>query len=593
MINEKKYYSTELNKILRRYINRERYGDYAVLIEDILQRRAYEFNFSNDEMEMQAINLIKNLEEIQFVPREVIGKCTGKYYPQERKIRLNQDYFTELENEEDFESFADGIYETLTHEVYHVIAEGDKEQGLVYYNDEKKEWEGIALDEIFTEVAADRATFSRTSQDAERYRTNTQSYSELTFATNLLAASLGTTEREILKNGIQNRTTFMKFFASRFYKVENAQYAKSELFDKFESSFDLIYNIDCLADEIYDIECLENNDERKEIIEQTLSSSLTSLFKSAYDLASFQITNDIEAKPCLEYVSQLTYRFAKLERIIQDVLDEFEETEFFTQEDRMKLELDIQNSRISLVDRVNQIDTLVVNKYKFENDKALYEQFELAKKGMLLQNKDILKKKYDIVIKEGSIEDVKSITEDLQYTKYILEEDFDNGKGWDNKPAGIILKRILDKHIQFQQESSIENSSGCDKGEIGELEEINDGVVSEELKILQPDEQPKNKSKVSDDKKSIFKMAKEKVNTFFQKLKNRNLLKLNFQSKESNEDNSQYYANSAGVKVENQFDKRYSVDSQSLERIYKEQSIKIEEIITNDSKNKNERQDQK
>ena len=72
----------------------------------------------------------------------------------------------------------------------------------------------------------------------------------------MLAASLGSSEREILKSGIQNRTTFMKFFMSKFYKLEDAQYAKNELFDNFESSFDLIYNIDCLADKIYDIECL-------------------------------------------------------------------------------------------------------------------------------------------------------------------------------------------------------------------------------------------------------------------------------------------------------------------------------------------------
>ncbi len=582
MTNEKPYYNTELNKTLRKHINKERYGDYAVLIEDILQRRAYEFKFSNDEMEIQAINLVKNLEGVEFVSRDIIGKCTGKYYPGERKIRLNQDYFTELENEEDFENFADEIYETLTHEVYHAIVEGDNESGLVYYNDEKEEWEGTALDEIFTEVAADRCTISRTSQDAERYRTNTQGYYGLTFATNLLAASLGSSEREILKSGIQNRTTFMKFFMSKFYKLEDAQYAKNELFDNFESSFDLIYNIDCLADKIYDIECLEDNDERKEIIKQTLSSSLTSLFKSAYDLASFQITSDIEAKPCLKYISQLTYRFAKLERIMQDTLDEFEETEFFTQEDKQKLELDIQNSRKSLAVRINQIDALVANKYKFKNNEAFYEQFELAKKGMLLQDTEMLKEKYDIIIREDSIGNIKSITEDLEYAEYILEEDFDNGRCWDNKPAGTILKRILDKHIQFQQESSIENIFG------------NDENVSEELELVQFEEQLENKSKVSDDKKSILKKAKEKVNIFFAKLKNRNLLKINFLIGESSKDNSQYYASLASMKVENQFDKRYKMDPQSLNSIdNKEQSIEVEEIMTDDSKNDKQIQNQK
>ena len=143
MTNEKPYYNTELNKTLRKHINKERYGDYAVLIEDILQRRAYEFKFSNDEMKIQAINLVKNLEGVEFVSRDIIGKCTGKYYPGERKIRLNQDYFTELENEEDFENFADEIYETLTHEVYHAIVEGDNESGLVYYNDEKEDRKSV------------------------------------------------------------------------------------------------------------------------------------------------------------------------------------------------------------------------------------------------------------------------------------------------------------------------------------------------------------------------------------------------------------------------------------------------------------------
>ena len=87
------------------------------------------------------------------------------------------------------------------------------------------------------------------------------------------------------------------------------------------------------------------------------------------------------------------------------------------------------------------------------------------------------------------------------------------------------------------------------------------------MEIVQFEEQLENKSKVSDDKKSILKKAKEKVNIFFAKLKNRNLLKINFLIGESSKDNSQYYASLASMKVENQFDKRYKMDPQSLNSI--------------------------
>lgn len=192
--NEKLYYNNNLDKLLSMYITRERYGDFAIILKDIFHRRAYEFDFSNEHMLDEVMRFANNVQKVSFVPQSEMSfeRAMGVYMSAEREIRLSQDYFANCEISLTEEQFGEKMFETLTHEVYHGISNDKNGIGLTYYNYLHRQWEGTALDEVFTETAANRASIARTPEDAERYRSDTDGYPDITFATNLLAASVRT-----------------------------------------------------------------------------------------------------------------------------------------------------------------------------------------------------------------------------------------------------------------------------------------------------------------------------------------------------------------------------------------------------------------
>ena len=60
----KQYHNEELQKILEKGLTKYRYGDFAEILQDIFQTRAFEFNYSNEEMK-DIIPIVNNcIEEI-------------------------------------------------------------------------------------------------------------------------------------------------------------------------------------------------------------------------------------------------------------------------------------------------------------------------------------------------------------------------------------------------------------------------------------------------------------------------------------------------------------------------------------------------
>lgn len=200
--NEKLYYNDNLNRILSQYITYQKYGDFAVILKDIFHRRAYEFEFSNEHILDEVMNFVNNVQKVSFVPRGEMSfeRAMGVYMPAEHEIRLNQDFFANCEITLPEEQFGEKMFETLTHEVYHGIGDRKSGTGLTYYNYLRGQWDGTALDEVFVETAANRASIARKPEDAEHYRSDTDGYPDITFATNLLAASVRTYRKRNFKS---------------------------------------------------------------------------------------------------------------------------------------------------------------------------------------------------------------------------------------------------------------------------------------------------------------------------------------------------------------------------------------------------------
>lgn len=128
-MSEKVYYNENLEKILNHYIKEEKYGGFKPLLNEIFQRRAYEFGFDDRHMKKEIRNFERRIEKIKFginIPKanEFHLAC---YYSGLRK----GDIFFNCESNILKNNNIDWIelYEALTHEVYHAISHHIKSLG--------------------------------------------------------------------------------------------------------------------------------------------------------------------------------------------------------------------------------------------------------------------------------------------------------------------------------------------------------------------------------------------------------------------------------------------------------------------------------
>lgn len=483
--NVKQHYNRRLDLILSRYITPKRYGEFAPVLKEIFQRRAYEYEFTEKEMKLQVSNFVDNVKKIEFASEDEdeLEYDEGSYSHNSETIYINRDYLINLEKEGISRTeIVEELFETLTHEVYHAIVDIEDDTGLAHWDDVTEQYSGNALDEIFTEVSADRTSFSRTAEDAERYRSRTTGYSKITFAVNLLAAGLGVTEKKLLKSGIQNRHELMKLFTSRFPNENTAQFAKKELFDKFEASLDIVYNALYQSDDI-----------AYEVNSQMMSSALTSLYANIYNLAILQTSYNME-EPTDEYISSVHYRFLKMERIMKDSLDDFKSGGYINDEQ---------------IQYVNYMTSIL--------------RSTMANK--VLELKGITTPQVDPVLT------VTSATQDMLYNGIVIREDFDNGKQWDNEEVINRIFSIYDKNVpRIQQyEDTLEMPT----------------VMVEDLQFVDTDVTPVVTDEMTQENKTgIFDKIKTNISAFFIRLKNSRQAKLN-PPQEASTDKSEYYASLA------------------------------------------------
>ena len=494
MSNEKEYYDKDLEKILRTKITREKYGNFALIIEEVFQRRAYEFGFSVEQIEQEVENFVRNVNSIGFVSKEEmsgVSNAMGVYCSGESAIKINQDYFNNKFGN-DFENNQLGIelYEVLTHEIYHAISD-DKaigRLGLSYWDGQK--WKGNALNEICVETAADRATYSKTTEDADRYRRKTSGYSDITFVTNLLAASIGVSEKEFLKAGTQNRGKLSEVFYSKFPNMDVGNFAKNDIFDKIEANLDIIYNLNYHPDAGID----------RDMKNALFKSSLISLYSNVYDLASLQIATD-ETKTLPEATADATYRFLKMEKIMKDSLEEFAKYGMINENDIKEIQIATYDYRNTIAKKVNALTNLNDEKYKIQDPIVLQEQFERAKQFTFYtaSNIEMLSNNYGFEMVYKNIKEIEEDTKDLEYTEYVLKEDYDNGRQWDNVSLSIVLGKMYKEHMQNVFEKSSQKT--------------------EEIPIITDDMLDKKKE-------SFFGKIKNGFKNIFTKFQNRNLKQL-------------------------------------------------------------------
>lgn len=573
-MNEKPYYNKAIDDDLRRIIPRQKFGDFTVILQDIFHRRAYEFGFSEQEILEQARNFASRVHAIRFVPASEMSSETamGVYYPNQ-EIRLNQDYYLRQESRVGSElEFGEALYETLTHEVYHAINDYSELGYLGVSYSARDGWRGTALNEIITETAADRATISRTAEDAEKWRRDTDGYSDITFATNLLAASLGVTEKQLLHDGLQDRRALNNLIMSQFPTRKHGEIAQKKYFEAFETALDSVYNIEYKSERA-------TNQTEWEMKRSMLKGALAGLYDSVYELAGYQMA--VDERPITQEVSgEAEHRFAKMERIIADSMQYFSKTHDFTQQDVKEIYESIKDSRNRVANQVIGIDLLRKQGAKITNPRDYAKLVNMARNGTIFNgnNPKRINERYGITFPRyiGHME-ASSITMDMEYSSHILREDFDDGMQWDNESAAIVITKIFREDMErrgvrpkdyykfasmdteeipviddFDKTEEIPVVDDPDKTE--EIPVVDDPDKTEEIPIIDDLDKTEPIPVVEENKGFFAKMA-DQIKGFLTRFKNRGQQQLAAGKTTAPVDKSDYYADL----VTPSFDERYKV----------------------------------
>ena len=163
----KDYYKERQIQLIKSIIPEDKYGAFTPLVYDILLRRAYTFEQSDEDIIHDAKKVMENITKIEFAGRDQFHdsiQVLGHYDIESGIIQLNADSY-EIESDKDI------LYESLTHEVYHAIATDRRDPerittGLEFFDDQG-ELVGTIFNEIFNEAAADLTAVNRTSDEKQ------------------------------------------------------------------------------------------------------------------------------------------------------------------------------------------------------------------------------------------------------------------------------------------------------------------------------------------------------------------------------------------------------------------------------------------
>lgn len=232
-MEEKEYidcYSESLQSIIDKYIKTNKYGKFTPILAEIFQRRAYYFNYTDSEMQEQIINFTKNAKSIQLVSSKTFRKkdravTVGGYSVRDKAILLNSDSFNNkkklfdeigMDETKKARILALEMYNILSHEVYHAISKKGKFLGLQEHGVKDIQRNGVALNEVITEVASTITSFGATEKDFINNAKSTYGYDKITFFTKLLSDAIGVSEKEILKAGMESRRKLQDVIYAQF-----------------------------------------------------------------------------------------------------------------------------------------------------------------------------------------------------------------------------------------------------------------------------------------------------------------------------------------------------------------------------------------
>lgn len=301
-------HNEELQKKLDKKITNRIYGNFKPIIDEIFQRRFYEFgHLEGFDIDQEIENFTRNVKRISYDEEMPQGAAYKKNSVLGGIILINGKQMEKLEPEQKLSLFF--------HEITHAITDRNtNEQGLkkkitfadklkVQLNDALGRYDdndlikGSALDEIFVEDTAEKLTFS---DDSDKFQKKGVGYTSMSFATSLLATAIGMSRTELIYAGNQPRENLIQKILGQYPSEVRDEAA--ERFEKFEMSLDRLYQ------DLYINRRISEAPQR-----------IGSVVGNIYDLASLKISSD-NREVSSDYLAELLYRNTRMEQITEYTL---------------------------------------------------------------------------------------------------------------------------------------------------------------------------------------------------------------------------------------------------------------------------------
>lgn len=450
----KQYKNDKLLSLVQSLIPNDKYGEFTPLIHEIVMRRSYTFNLTEEQITHDIENLLNNCKTIQFSNNFKKNSTLGRITLSKKLLEINDGAFSK---NTDYEK----MYETLTHEVYHAMSAKRTTNNKIYtglqFFDEKGNKSGTPLNEVFNEAAADLASYSRTSNDESNYFHKTKAYPNITFVVPLLAASLGVTEKEMIKAGISSRDELIEFMSSKIPENEREDFLFS--FEKFE------FQLDSLK-KFTDMTKAELTEDDKRNIE----NAYTEIGNFSFNTLYASLIND--NRPLTKEVQEeFEYRRDAVSEIISNAHKNFSSKMLDGASNRISKNINI-TSRLrtnSLIVGLNHISR-ISNQITDEEQQLLISNMKLnypqKKYGSFMKYEKNLVGEKGITPFDSTKNTVTSVrySRDIAentYRQRIREENHDGFRKWDNTTVMEQLKSLYEAWKErntpiFQTESTLE-----------------------------------------------------------------------------------------------------------------------------------------
>lgn len=191
---------------------------YKDIIVEALLRRAKQYEFSKRRINQDILNLKANLRKITIVNGDIKDheSSLAVYDSIEKEILIST---------KSFEENPKVVFGIICHELYHVLYKNKK--GIDSFDRKNELFMGYSkvYEELFVEKASYR-TVNKTDRSYRGFNKNAFGYDDIVFVLDMIEATYGVNEQELLSNAIEGRRALTKFLASK----GNESYSDTEKF---------------------------------------------------------------------------------------------------------------------------------------------------------------------------------------------------------------------------------------------------------------------------------------------------------------------------------------------------------------------------